>query len=772
MPVGEFMLQLRDYQEKAIEKLREGFAQGHRTQLLYLGTGGGKTEIAIAMLEAARKKGSRAAMILDRIVLCDQTSRRLDKYHVDHGVLQAGHWRYKPYEPIQVCSAQTLEKRGTFPGLDLLVVDECFPGDTLIETVKGKVRIDKIKDGELVYNATGLGVVRSVFSKTVFSTVIVELSNGKKFECTHDHPIFTDLGWRPAGTLARGTQLFCKETVRALWQGDAATNHQFKKGRNNSRSRNFIQQASFLRQLLREEIEQPDAQSRASGKNIEHVEENWTQTEDKERQWKWAYANRENDVGKIAEELDCGICCENFEEASAGVSASLQVRFGFAGSENLFRVGRREPLHNQTASTGSEERCVVEVVRVESVQTVEHPSGKVVFNLRVGGHPSYFADGFLVHNCHAQRKQTIEFIKNNPTVKVVGLSASPFTKGLANTYSNVVSPITTKQLVEQGSLVPLRVFIAKEVDMTGAKKVAGEWSQADATERGIKITGDVVTEWSKKTREIFGEPRKTIVFAAGVAHGADLAAKFQEQGYNFVSISYKDDEDWKRDVIDDFAKPDSKIIGLIACDILTKGFDNEHVMIGVSARPFSKSFSSHVQQMGRVMRANQSDPKSKPFAVWLDHSGNYLRFREDWDQLFDSGVAKLEDGKEKPKKELTEKEKKDSKCPVCQSLWVRGSDTCYNCGHVKEKTNLVLNVDGEMQELTSVGREDKQRFWNQMVWLIRYKGWSRGRAGHTYRDRFGVWPRGLNDNMPEMVSLDTKKFIDKKTKQFLRSIGK
>jgi DNA repair protein RadD len=492
------MLQLRDYQEKAIEKLREGFAQGHRTQLLYLGTGGGKTEIAIAMLEAARKKGSRAAMILDRIVLCDQTSRRLDKYKVDHGVLQAGHWRYKPYEPIQVCSAQTLEKRGTFPNLDLLVIDEA----------------------------------------------------------------------------------------------------------------------------------------------------------------------------------------------------------------------------------------------------------------------------------HCSRKQTIEFIKNNPHIKVVGLSASPFTKGLANTYSNVVSPITTKQLVEQGSLVPLRVFIAKEVDMTGAKKVAGEWSQSEATERGIKITGDVVAEWSKKTREIFGEPRKTIVFAAGVAHGADLAAKFQEQGYNFVSISYKDDEDWKRDVIDDFAKPDSKIIGLIACDILTKGFDNEHVMIGVSARPFSKSFSSHVQQMGRVMRANQSDPKSKPFAVWLDHSGNYLRFREDWDQLFDSGVAKLEDGKEKPKKELTEKEKKDSKCPVCQSLWVRGSDTCYNCGHVKEKTNLVLNVDGEMQELTSVGREDKQRFWNQMVWLIRYKGWSRGRAGHTYRDRFGVWPRGLNDNMPEMVSLDTKKFIDKKTKQFLRSIGK
>lgn len=492
-------LKLRDYQEEAIQKLREGFAAGHRSQLLYLGTGGGKTEIAIAMLEAAKKKGSKAAMILDRIVLCDQTSRRLDKYSVDHGVLQAGHWRYKPYEPIQVCSAQTLEKRGDFPGLDLLVVDEC----------------------------------------------------------------------------------------------------------------------------------------------------------------------------------------------------------------------------------------------------------------------------------HAQRKQTIEFIKNNPHVRVVGLSASPFTKGLASTYSNVVSPITTKQLVEQGSLVPLRVFIAKEVDMTGAKKVAGEWSQADATERGLKITGDVVQEWAKKTREIFGEPRKTIVFASGVAHGADLAAKFQAMGYNFVSLSYKDDEEWKREVIEDFAKPDSKIIGLIACDILTKGFDNEHVMIGVSARPFSKSFSSHVQQMGRVMRANVTDPASKPFAVWLDHSGNYLRFRSDWEEIYEGGVTELDEGKEKAKKEPTERQKKESKCPVCSALWPSHSDTCYNCGHVRERKNLVQEVDGKMEELTGqASRESKQDFWNQMQWMMRYQGWSKGRASHTYRDKFGVWPRGLIDNKPEVPSAETKKFIDKKLHAFLKKIGR
>ena len=490
------MLNLRDYQEKALEQLRLGFLQGKRAQVLVSPTGSGKTEMAIALLAATKSKGNKAAMLLDRIVLCDQTSKRLERYNIDHGVLQSGHWRYRPYENIQVCSAQTLERRGEFPGLSLLIVDEC----------------------------------------------------------------------------------------------------------------------------------------------------------------------------------------------------------------------------------------------------------------------------------HATREQTVEFIKNNPDVRVVGLTATPFTKGLGKIYDNVVSPVTTKELVERQMLVPLRVFIAKEIDMDGAKKVAGEWSNAEATTRGMKITGDVVAEWVAKTHEIFGAPRKTIVFSAGVDHGADLAQKFQEHGYNFISLSYKDDDQWKKEVIEDFSKPDTKIQGLIATDILTKGFDVPDVMIGVSARPFSKSLSSHIQQMGRVMRGCEG----KQFALWLDHSGNYLRFREDWDEVYEDGVEVLDEGKEKAKKEPTEREKKDSKCPACRALWVGGSDTCYNCGHVRERQNKVSAVAGKMEELAlaTMSRENKPEFWSMMQYYVRNEGWSSGRAANTYRDKFGVWPRGLNDNQIMLPSPEVKKFIRSKLHAFLKRIGK
>ena len=63
-------LALFDYQEEILDKLRAGFMDGHRSQMLVCPTGGGKTEMAMELLEATANKGNRGAMILDRIVLC------------------------------------------------------------------------------------------------------------------------------------------------------------------------------------------------------------------------------------------------------------------------------------------------------------------------------------------------------------------------------------------------------------------------------------------------------------------------------------------------------------------------------------------------------------------------------------------------------------------------------------------------------------------------------------------------------------------------------
>lgn len=477
------MLELRPHQQDVVEKLREGFRAGHRCQLLYAPTGFGKTEVAMAIMKAVAEKFKKTAMILDRIVLVDQTSRRLSRYGIEHGVMQSQHWRFRPEEPIQICSAQTLEKREAFPDIDLLIIDEC----------------------------------------------------------------------------------------------------------------------------------------------------------------------------------------------------------------------------------------------------------------------------------HVTRKGVVDFIKKNPHIRVLGLTATPFTKGLGEIYSHVVGATPTGELIEKGWLVPLKVYVAKEIDMTGAKKVAGEWAASDVTERGIKIVGDVVETWQQKTQEIFGKPVKTIVFAAGVDHGRELAARFATAGYNFVSISYKEDDEFKRQTIEDFSKPDTDIHGLIATDILTRGFDVTDVLIGISARPFSKSFSSHVQQMGRVMRSHPG----KEFGVWLDHSGNFLRFRDDWDKVFYEGVTELKSGGEKAKKEPTEKKKKEAVCPKCKILWTFPGDTCGGCGFVRMKTNPVTNISGEMFELAATNRQlmiDNKQFYAELLYYSKLKGYKEGWASHKYKEKYGVFPRSIPKEI-QPTSPSTVKWI-------------
>jgi len=118
-------LVLRDHQMQVIDSLREGFKKGIRSQLLYAPTGFGKTEVAIYLMKATAANNKRASIVLDRLVLVDQTSDRLSKYGLGHGVYQSGHWKYNPGAVLQVCSAQTLESRSDFPAGDLVIIDEC-----------------------------------------------------------------------------------------------------------------------------------------------------------------------------------------------------------------------------------------------------------------------------------------------------------------------------------------------------------------------------------------------------------------------------------------------------------------------------------------------------------------------------------------------------------------------------------------------------------------------------------------------------------------------
>jgi hypothetical protein len=145
--------------------------------------------------------------------------------------------------------------------------------------------------------------------------------------------------------------------------------------------------------------------------------------------------------------------------------------------------------------------------------------------------------------------------------------------------------------------------------------------------------------------------------------------------------------------------------------------------------------------MGRVMRPFLG----KKFGVWLDHSGNYLRFRKDWEKLFEEGVTELTTEGEKTKKEPSEKEKKEAKCPACSVLWTFRGSICGSCGYEKPIKG-VSSVAGELQELEGkikTNNVEQQTFYSELLFYAKSRGFKDGWAAHKYKEKYSVFPNGL-----------------------------
>lgn len=475
------MITLRPYQIEAIEALRQGVREGHKKQILCAPTGSGKTECAMALIQEAIGKSSKTAFICDRIAILDQTSQRFDNNNIPHGIIQAGHWRFKPWEYAQICSAQTLARRGVIEGLKLIVVDEA-------------------------------------------------------------------------------------------------------------------------------------------------------------------------------------------------------------------------------------------------------------------------------HTCY---RTTIEFIKAHPEIVTVGLTATPFTKGLGEIYSNIVNITTTNKLIEEQFLAPLTVYVAKTIDMRGAKlKFDGEWMDDEIEKRGLEIVGDVVQEWLTKTNELFGGPVKTICFSATVAHGAELCRQFQLAGHNFQQVSYMDgNDDSRRALIERFRETDSDVTGLVSVEALAKGFDVPDIRCLISAKPYRKSLSGHIQQIGRGMRPSPG----KEFCCVLDHAGNMLRFYDDTTTFFERGLEGLAQDHldSTARKEPEEKEIKQILCGNCKVVLSPSATHCPVCGWERpRRKNDLEHLPGEMVELDLKGAKKKDiPEWLQnkqdvacQIWayaLERKNGdrlAARKFANAQFRNLYGEWP--------------------------------
>lgn len=348
-------------------------------------------------------------------------------------------------------------------------------------------------------------------------------------------------------------------------------------------------------------------------------------------------------------------------------------------------------------------------------------------------------DLIIIDEAHTQYKSWIDHITDKECkAYVIGLSATPFSKGMAKLFSNLVNAATMYELTESGVLVPMRIFSCTRIDMRGAETQGGEWTDRAAAERGMDIIGDVVTEWQKHA-----EGRKTIVFGATIGHCEEMCRQFNEAGIMAATFTSDTDARERKMLLEEYSKPDPTLKVLISVEALAKGFDVQDVGCVCDCRPLRKSLSTAIQMWGRGLRSSPGTGKED--CILLDFSGNIIRFADDYGDIFFNGLDALDAGEKLDAAiRRDDEEKEPPKCPACG--FSPCGKRCISCGHERRAQNMVEHQPGELTEVR-IGNQkladDKKHLYEQICSYTRANGnpdTAPQRAWYTYQALAGGKP--------------------------------
>jgi superfamily II DNA or RNA helicase len=229
------------------------------------------------------------------------------------------------------------------------------------------------------------------------------------------------------------------------------------------------------------------------------------------------------------------------------------------------------------------------------------------------------ADVVIVDECHLQFKSITDWIAEPEwqAVPFIGLTATPWAKGLGKSYDDLLMPVSIKELIEEGYLSPFRVFAPPAPDLTAVRTVAGDFHEAvlsDACDTK-EIIADIVKTWFEK-----GESRPTLCYAVDRKHAQHLQERFIEAGIRAEYIDCDVKMYDREEIFERFKAGETKIISNVAtCDT---GLDLPNIGCIIDARP-TRSRIRFVQTIGRGLRPGEG----KDHLIVLDHAASRPRHR-------------------------------------------------------------------------------------------------------------------------------------------------
>lgn len=368
-------------------------------------------------------------------------------------------------------------------------------------------------------------------------------------------------------------------------------------------------------------------------------------------------------------------------------------------------------------------------------------------------------DLLIVDEAHLRRKKMLEVIKYLTTethVKVIGLSGTPFAPFLGKYYQRLIKPTTIKELMDTGVLCGYEFFAPTKPDLSGVKVTRSDEFGSDYKEDevaeimcGADLVGDIVSNWLSH-----GEDRPTVAFCVNVNHANYVTLQFNKAGVNAEVMTAQTPHDERQMMIHRFEQGATKII--VSVGTLIAGFDSD-VRCIIYARP-TKSEIRWLQIIGRGLRT----AKGKDKCLVFDHSGSVHRLGYPDSIEYDTLPSKSDGMKTiVSERENEKREKLPKECSQCHYMKPAGVYQCPKCGHKPlagedvdtDASRGLKQISGKKKAVT---KQEKQSWWSQIKFYQRQraaqgKPVSDGWCAHTFKDKFGTWPNGLQDYPMEIT---------------------
>jgi DNA repair protein RadD len=381
-------------------------------------------------------------------------------------------------------------------------------------------------------------------------------------------------------------------------------------------------------------------------------------------------------------------------------------------------------------------------IQIASIQTIQAMVVKHKRSL-----PAF--DFAIVDECHTQYEIIDEIMKQFNNVPVIGLTATPYSKGLGTKYNNLIVPITQRELLELGYLCPIRYYGGEHIDMSKIGSANPNNYKTQDIERATdsasdRLAGCIVNNWLK-----YGEDSQTIAFSPSQNLSKSLVERFNNNGISSEHIDCNFSQE-DREAL--FEAHDAGEFKVLSCSrLLNTGYDAPSVRCIIDCFP-TKSVSVYVQRVGRLMRIHEG----KDYGVYLDHASNFSRFGYAEDivpQSLDDGT-----GTHRETDQIQNKEKKEAKtrdCPQCMQQMA--GNNCKACGYsipaseqLEDDGSVLVELTGNKANKTDDIRT-KEQFLSELILYAKLKGYKDGWAKHQYKEKYDTWPSNIKAHESKAV---------------------